>query len=307
MSTRFGRRRTGVALLATALLSALSGCGSGSDSGSGSDDDTVRIAYLAVASWLPAMVAEEKGFFGEEGLDVESEIVTNLATLPGAMGRQFDIASTTVPDVLNAQENGIGVDVVAGEAWETPAHSVVRLLARSGSGIESLSDIEGKRLAAGTLGGNIHPATLYWLEQQGVDLSQIRISEVVFPQQPAQMEAGSVDAVEALEPFATAMLAAGATDLGSPLLAVSDRTSISSWMAESQWATENKDVIESFVAALEKSAQFIDENEAEARKILQEKTGLPAEVANSVKFPEFGFDVEPSDVDRWKAVVAATK
>jgi ABC-type nitrate/sulfonate/bicarbonate transport system substrate-binding protein len=252
------------------------------------------------------MVAEDQGFFEEEGLAVTSEIVSNLATLPGAMGRQFDLASTTIPDVLNAQENGVQVEAVAGEAWETPDTSVVHLLARKGSGIEELSDLEGKRLAAGTLGGNIHPATLYWLNSEGVDTSAIDISEVVFPQQAAQMEAGTVDAVEALEPFATAMAATGATDLGSPLLALGDRISISSWMAESDWAEENPKTIESFTAALEKAADFIAENEDEARAILQERTELPEAVASSVKFPEFAFDLSDSDLETWQKVVDAT-
>jgi NitT/TauT family transport system substrate-binding protein len=295
-----------LALTATAAMmsTALAACGS--DEASASGDTDVRIAYLAVASWLPAMVAEDQGFFEEEGLAVTSEIVSNLATLPGAMGRQFDLASTTIPDVLNAQENGVQVEAVAGEAWETPDTSVVHLLARKGSGIEELSDLEGKRLAAGTLGGNIHPATLYWLNSEGVDTSAIDISEVVFPLQAAQMEAGTVDVVEALEPFATAMVANGATDLGSPLLALGDRISISGWMAASDWAEENPKTVESFTAALEKAADFIAENEDEARAILQERTELPEEVANTVKFPEFAFDLSESDLETWQKVVDAT-
>src|SRR5690606_24717107 len=98
----------------------------------------VRIAYLGVASWLPAMVAEDQGYFKDEGLNVTSEIVANLATLPGAMGRQFDIASTTIPDTIRAQANGVEVEVVAGQAWETEDQSVVRLLARADSGITSI-------------------------------------------------------------------------------------------------------------------------------------------------------------------------
>ena len=299
------RRHYRLPILMAMSLLPLTACGGSAE---GQDDASeLRIAYLSVASWLPAMVAEEKGFFEDEGLNVSSELVTNLATLPGAMGRQFDLASTTIPDVLNAKANGISVEVVAGEAWETPETSVVRLLARKGSGIEELSDLEGKRLAAGTLGGNIHPATLYWLENEGVDTSAIELSEVVFPQQPAQMEAGTVDAVESLEPFATGMISAGATDLGSPLLAMGDKVSISSWMASSEWAEENGDTIESFTKALQSAAEFIASNETEARAILQEKADLPEEVAASVKHPTFDFKLSDDDLDTWTTVVEASK
>jgi len=267
------------------------------------DAHEIRIAYLAVASWLPAMVAEEEGFFAAEGLSVESEIITNLATLPGTMGQQFDIASTTVPDVLNAQESGVNVEVVAGEAWETQDNSIVRLLARPGSGVEGIGDVEGQRLAAGTLGGNIHPATLYWLAQEEVDVSTITISEVPFPQQSAQIEAGTVDVVQALEPFASGMIRDGAVDLGSPLLAVGERMSISSWMADSSWAADNRDVIDAFVAALERAKQFIEENEDEARSILQNVADMPEGVASTVKFPDFAFDLSEEDLERWQEVM----
>lgn len=302
-------RRIGALIAASVLLAGVAACeASNGDQGEqsadqeGSDAD-VRIAYLAVASWLPAMVAEREGYFEAEGLNVESEIITNLATLPGTMGQQFDIGATTVPDVLNAQRNGVEVEVVAGEAWETEENSVVRLLARPGAGVESLEDIENKRLAAGTLGGNIHPATMYWLEREGVDTGTITISEVVFPQQPAQMEAGAVDVVEALDPFVSAMLADGAVDLGSPLLAVGERMSISSWMASSSWVNENPEIIESFVAALERAKKFIAENDSEARSVLAEVSGMPDAVASSVKFPEFAFDLSQQDIERWREIV----
>jgi NitT/TauT family transport system substrate-binding protein len=304
------RGRRAIAGLIAGSLALLTACSSGGDQADaegGESLDEVRIAYLGVASWLPAMVAEDQGYFEDEGIQIQSTIITNLATLPGAMGRQFDIASTTIPDVLNANENGIDVTAVAGEAWETEEKSVVRLLARPGSGIAELSDLEGKRVAAGTLGGNIHPATLYWLSQENLDISTIDFAEVPFPEQRAQMTAGVVDAVEALEPFASAMLADGAIDLGSPLLAVSDRISISSWMAAEQWADGNADVVDRFVAALESAKTFIKENEGDARAILQTYTELPEAVAANVQLPEFDFALPQSDIDAWRDVMEAAK
>lgn len=302
-----GFRRVSSVLGATALVLALAACGSSDDGDSSGNNGSsdVRIAYLGVASWLPAMVAEEKGYFEDEGLNVTSEIVANLATLPGAMGRQFDIASTTIPDTIRAQANGVKVEVVAGQAWETEEHSIVRLLAHPDSGVKSVKDLAGKRIGAGTLGGNIHPATQQWLVESGVSLDDVTFSEVPFPQQPAQLSAKSLDAVEALEPFASAMLAEGAIDLGSPLLAIGDPISISSWMASSDWAADNEETIKKFVAALTKANEFILENEDEAREILQKRTELPEAVAKSVKLPMFDFTPTDADFQAWKAVIDA--
>jgi len=62
----------------------------------------VRAAYIPVVSWLPAWVAKEKGFFEQNGLDVTLSVTQNLSVLPGTLGRQFDFAPSTPPDLIKA-------------------------------------------------------------------------------------------------------------------------------------------------------------------------------------------------------------
>ena len=47
-----------------------------------------------------------------------------------------------------------------------------------------------------------------------------------------QLKAGNVDAVEALEPFAGALLAAGNVSLGDPLLAAGDEVLFPFWISD---------------------------------------------------------------------------
>src|ERR1700754_2307878 len=69
----------------------------------------VRAAYVPVATWLPAWVAKDKGIFEKHGLDVTLSPVQNLSLLPGTVGRQFEFAASTAPDLLKAVASGLGV------------------------------------------------------------------------------------------------------------------------------------------------------------------------------------------------------
>src|SRR6202521_5095616 len=79
----------------------------------------IRAAYVPVATWLPAWVALDKGIFAKLGFDVTCTPIQNLSLLPGTVGRQFEFAASTPPDLIKAVASGLDVVAVAGEAVET--------------------------------------------------------------------------------------------------------------------------------------------------------------------------------------------
>jgi ABC-type nitrate/sulfonate/bicarbonate transport system substrate-binding protein len=46
----------------------------------------LRVAYVPVATWLPAWVAKEKGIFKNNGLDVTLSPIQNVSLLPPTNG-----------------------------------------------------------------------------------------------------------------------------------------------------------------------------------------------------------------------------
>ncbi|HTF79062.1 MAG TPA: ABC transporter substrate-binding protein, partial [Bradyrhizobium sp.] len=189
----------------------------------------VRAAYIPVVSWLPAWVAKEKGLFEKNGLDVTLSVTQNLSVLPGTLGRQFDFAPSTPPDLIKAVLAGIDVVAVAGQGIETKDNPSTHLIVRKDSAITSMQDLKGKVIATPALGAIIHVSVLHGLKKNGIDPASIRAVEVPFPNMPDQLKAGNVDAVEALEPFAGQLLAAGNRSLGDPLLSVSDEVLYTFW------------------------------------------------------------------------------
>jgi NitT/TauT family transport system substrate-binding protein len=263
----------------------------------------VRAAYVPVATWLPAWVAKEKNIFEKHGLDVTLTPVQNLSLLPGTVGRQFEFAASTAPDLLKAVAGGLDVVATAGEAVETKANPTMQLIVRKDSNINGPRDLVGKVIAAPTLGAVMHSATLYWLKKNGVDPASVRGIEVPFPNMGDQLKAGSVDAAEGLVPFTGAMLAAGNVSLGDPMLAVGDEVIFPFWISSGTWARANQRTIKAWIDALTETKQYMDEHPQETREVLGKYSNLPPAIVDKVPLPTYRFTIGAQEMAVWADVL----
>src|SRR5712675_216906 len=100
----------------------------------------VRAAYVPVATWLPAWVALDKGIFARHGLAVTLTPIQNLSLLPGTVGRQFEFAASTPPDLIKAVAGGLDVVASVGEAIELKSNPTTQVIVRKDSGIKSVAE-----------------------------------------------------------------------------------------------------------------------------------------------------------------------
>jgi NitT/TauT family transport system substrate-binding protein len=259
----------------------------------------VRAAYVPVATWLPAWVALDKGIFAKHGLAVTLAPIQNLSLLPGTVGRQFEFAASTPTDLIKAVASGLDVVASAGEAVEIKSNPTTQVIVRKDSGITGAAGLKGKTIAAPTLGAVIHVATLYWLKKNGVDPASVRGIEVPFPNMGDQLKAGNVDAVEALEPFAGALMAAGNVSLGDPLMSAGDEVLFPFWISDGAWARANRPVIKAWIDALTEAKSYMDTNPGDARAVLAKYSRLPPEIVARVPLPTYRFTIKPDELGVW--------
>lgn len=259
----------------------------------------VRAAYVPVVTWLPAMVAKDTGIFERHGLDVSLPLIQNLGLLPGTLGKQFDIAPSTPPDLINAAAKGLDVVAVSGGFIESSAHRFIEIIVRKDSGIKGPQDLKGKVVGSPALGSLMHIATLYWLKKNGVDPGSIQAVEVPFPNMPDQLKAMRLDAVEALEPFVTPMLAAGNVTIGDPILTIADPSHGTLWIANGAWARGNPAVIKSWNASLTEAADYIKNNPDQSRAILGKYTKLPDPVVKTIPIPPYDTVLKAKSLEPW--------
>jgi NitT/TauT family transport system substrate-binding protein len=200
-------------LAAVAVVSALllAGCGGGSD-GSGDasgtkgglEKTTLTVAGLPLADAAGLHIAIERKLFEKEGLTVRFQPVQqSIQALPALANGQVDvIAGANYVTFLQARENGTLATRVLVDGARNAPH-MMDVLVLPGSKIKKPQDLKGKRVAVVIL-NNIQSLTLNSiLRKAGAGLPEYR--QILFPQMGATLQRGQVDAVDAVEPFATSL------------------------------------------------------------------------------------------------------
>ena len=122
-----------------ALLPA--GCTSSSNSTAPDGPIKLKVAYLGLTCEAPIFVAAEKGFYKEEGLDVELAL-TNWDGLREGLGTgAFDANHTLIMYLLKPIENGVDLKITGG------IHAgCLRVQTGINSDIKSVKDLKGKKI-----------------------------------------------------------------------------------------------------------------------------------------------------------------
>lgn len=264
---------------------------------------SIRLVFVPATTGLLVNVASEQGFFAENNLDVELTPSANISEIIPTLGQQVDISLGTATDLIRANDSGLDVVQILGNTIDTEENSFVRVIVPADSGIEGVADLAGKRVSSPTLSGVIHVATLYWAQQEGIDPDSIEGVQVPPPATVEQFAAGQVDAAEALEPFASALVGQGNVSIGDPFASIGLPLATNFWVANGEWAANNPDAIAAFAASLEQAQAFVASNEADARAVLQGYTGMPDPVAANVSLPTFDLKIRTDDLARWVDVL----
>jgi NitT/TauT family transport system substrate-binding protein len=299
-------RRLGLGAAALALVLLVAGCGGAEPEQAQSGDagpTALRIAFVPATTGLALQVAQTQGFFERNDLAVTLTEATNISDIPPALGRQYDITLGTATDLIRAGDAGLDVVQISGNTVSTAQNPFVQLIVPADSGITGVGQLGGTTVGSPTLSGVIHAAVLYWAQQNGVDPASINGVQVPPPNLPDQLAAGQVDAVEALEPFATQLRNRGNVSLGDPFSPIADPLATNFWMAQGAWAEDNREVVARFVEALNQATGFIEQNPEQARQVLQGYTGMPPQVAATVPLPTFSTEIRTEDLATWERVL----
>lgn len=190
----------------SAPTNASGSAGAGSGETATANGTRIRLGYIPVMIYAPLFVAQERGYFAAEGLNVEltplqggSDSVVQLAA------GNFDVAvGGAGAGIFNAAARGVKFTIVAPMHSERPPlTSPLVISAKRKDEIKSVGDLKGKKVAINATGA----ATEYWLAQalkQGnLTFDDIQLTALAFRDVPAALENGSLDAAILGEPLTT--------------------------------------------------------------------------------------------------------
>ncbi len=177
----------------------------------------VRVGHQSIAANTVLFVAADRGYFQQEGLDVELVNFSDASQMiPSLSTEQIDAAGIAAnPAMWNAVARGVPLKVVLDQATFRPGHGTTALLIRkevydSGRG-HSLSDLRGLTIAFTPPGKGTTNACAMApaLERAGASFDDFTIQNLPFPDMLPALANGAVDGAVSAEPFMTRALQQG--------------------------------------------------------------------------------------------------
>jgi NitT/TauT family transport system substrate-binding protein len=166
-----------------------------------------------------------------------------------------------------------------------------------GSRIRSVDDLPGKTIAVNALRGLAEVVISRSLEKQGVDYHKVKMLEVPFPEMPAALEGHRVDAALLTEPFLSAVLARGGTQIDAPSVETLPSFPNGVYVASAKYLAANGDVVDRFSRAMNKSLDYAQAHPDEVRRIIPTFTKTPAAAAAKLRLPAFDSKLDRNGID----------
>jgi NitT/TauT family transport system substrate-binding protein len=293
-----------IAAVAAALAIVAAGCGGDDDSAGGDGDSsevtTITVGTLPIANAAPMYLGMERGFFEDEGLRIKPQVGEGGAALiPSLVSGDAQFAFVGVIPAITAVAQDVPIKVVTSsdDAAATEAKDWQTLVVPEGSPIKGVEDLPGKTIAVNALRGLAEVVISRSLEKQGVDYEAVKLLEVPFPEMPAALEQGRVDAALLTEPFLSAVLAEGGTQIDAPSVETVPNFPNGVYVSSEQYIAENGDVVDRFASAMNRSLEYADANPEEVRRIVPTYTETPEEAAQQMRLPVFDAELDQEGIE----------
>jgi NitT/TauT family transport system substrate-binding protein len=175
----------------------------------------VRLGATLSQSDAPICVAIAKGYFAEQGLDVQISPMQTAAMMMAPLGAgQLDVATgAPTAGMFNAVGHGIDLKCVASEAISAPGYGVISVLVRKDlidSGrVKTFKDLKGLTFAEVGQGTAAFVTMSEALRRGGHTYKDVHEVYIGFPEQIAAFANKSIDASCTIEPFATKAIQGG--------------------------------------------------------------------------------------------------
>ncbi|MGD0232395.1 MAG: NrtA/SsuA/CpmA family ABC transporter substrate-binding protein, partial [Syntrophorhabdales bacterium] len=226
----------------------------------------------------PLWVAENKGYFKEEGLNVEIQGFESGRTALRTMlnGQGIDIATAAQTPVIS---NSFARNDYAIIGTATYSDKGMKMLARRDRGISAPSDLKGKSVGI-TSGSSGHFFLGLFLAYQGLRMADVKTIDIEATRLPQALIDGQVDAIATWEPnIYNASKILGDKALLLPARGIY-RTEFY-FIVRKAFIEKHREALTRFLRAIEKGDDFISKNQKEAADIVGQRVNIDKEIMNA--------------------------
>jgi NitT/TauT family transport system substrate-binding protein len=179
----------------------------------------VKLGVPNAATDVGYFVAHARGYFKDEGLDVEIIPFDSAARMiaPMASGELQVAAGGPSAGLYNAVARGIDIRMVSDKSKNVVNRSSVHIMVRKeliASGrVKSIADLKGLKYANGAPGSSATSVFYTLFKKAGFSMKDVQEVSMSFPQQVTALETGAVDFAAPPDPAGTLALKRGSAKL----------------------------------------------------------------------------------------------
>ncbi|WP_248960558.1 ABC transporter substrate-binding protein [Sphaerisporangium perillae] len=292
-----------VGALATLALAACGNSNTDSTSSAnagGLEKTEIAVAVSAIADHSAVYIAQERGFFKEEGLTVKPEITpSTVAALPKLSNGSLDVAAVAYFGVMSATETKVADLRIIADAYQAK-QDIFDLVVKKDSKIQSVKDLQGKRVSIASLNSIGQLAVGATLKTAGLDpKTGVQWAPLAFPEAPAALASGNIDAAWLTEPFLTnVQREAGARKIADTMTGSMADFPIAGWVSSADWVKKYPKTMAAFQRAILKAQQVAASDRKAVEKVLPNYTQIKPDVAAVMNLGVFPTSLSATRIQR---------
>jgi len=224
----------------------------------GAEEIKVAVGMAGGVNQVPSLVAKAKGFFKEEGLDVDVRALPRGSIAIDAVSNgSLQFAEAANAAYFQAVAKGVPLISIG---VSSRGYTGKLLVANRNANMKSLADLKGKHLAT-QVGTGMYTVLLMLLEKQGLKLEDFNVSNLRVVDMPAAMASSdNIDAVLGWEPSIQRIVQAGKGKVMLSSKQLEDMAGITYpfLVATSEtYRKEHPDIVQKFMNAYAKADKYI--------------------------------------------------
>lgn len=234
----------------------------------------IKISINVWPGYAHAFIAQEKGFFKKNHVDVELVLKKNITDSAelykhGDVDGFFDVFA----DVIMIDSEGISTKVVHVVDYSTMGDVII-----GKQELNSLADLKGKIVGFERINTFSHIFVLKMLENVGIKETDVQFENIAAMDVLTALEAGKIDAGHTWDPVTTQALKRSYKILGKAEDITGIITDVLAFHAKT--IEERPDDIEQIVKSMFEAMDFVDSNKDEALKIMAKAEGMTIDEMN---------------------------
>lgn len=276
----------------------LAGCGRSPATTTGLEKTDLKVGILPIPDAATVYIAKEKGYFAAEGLNVTPVVLANGSeTVSRVVSGGVDIAYSAYVPIIQAVSSGVQVRVV-GDGYQGRA-GLYPIVTRPDSPIHDARQLAGKKIGLINTKGFPSLLTDAALAGVGVPASAVHLVEIPYPNMPAALQNGSIDAAFMTEPYLSqSRKTFGARVVVDTMSGPTADLPVGGYVSSPRFVDGNPKTVAAFDRAIVKAQAAAADRALVGQTLPTYIRGLSPDVAQSITLGTFPATLDPAALQR---------